>query len=781
MSLTHTLLGWRTNQLTATEVLAETIVLHSLCENCTTYFLQWKALEWARDWGEGRSQEWQYSSCLCSVAQLVTSQRQCHFCTLILAALDRSPFTKREKVLDMNVYLRFQDNGDKTLAVNVLYASKQPKSDEEGRICGDFVLDCYLCMSYALFLSPSRLGNLTQYPASKQGAFTTHFTTPKVPLHARDNLSTAKRWIETCLIDHTTCHAFQVTTTDPSQRPTRVLEITGPTTVKLRCNMSNTPYNYLALSHMWGVHHKDQVRLLEDKLLAFQTSIPWPALSDIYHDAIRTARALGYRFLWIDSLCIVQDSASDWAYEAQRMATVYGNCDANLAYLFPPGSPPQQRDDPRIWAPCVLRTATALEAGVYMRHPTSSWIQDFPPAGQDWMVQRQWPLFGRAWTYQEYLLSPRTLLCGHKNLMFQCSAVFFDELMGPIAEGVKARPSHGRHMCKARYFPEVVGKRPKGGYAALRFVLDWMNVVSEYRARRLSYAADRVVAFAGIASAYGKLEGMTYLAGLWLECLPLCLMWRVEKKAPALLRSQYPSVCRRGEDVVYTDAIEEPGVAAAPSWCWFSAPIYRSYAVSLLFTDDESGVLVRSEREPERSSVTTIFSAEPTWYRFASGQENEYPNSNAFVDFAGLQISLTLLTWPVSNDMPADLASQIGTIQAASTLEKDIDWDPRFTYHPDIPAPTTTRYPSPPRNGTFALLCESQIVHIAGAPIQRRLAGLVVVPCTEQGTWKRVGVWHLKVRIQGVNVEVGHVSDVAARWKGYSLTRSWKVSSLVLV
>jgi hypothetical protein len=110
MSSTHTLLEWRTNQLTATEVLAETIVLHSLCENCTTYFLQWKALEWARNWGERRSQEWQYSSSLCSVAQLVTSQRQCHFCTLILAALDRSPFTKREKVLDMNVYLRFQDN-----------------------------------------------------------------------------------------------------------------------------------------------------------------------------------------------------------------------------------------------------------------------------------------------------------------------------------------------------------------------------------------------------------------------------------------------------------------------------------------------------------------------------------------------------------------------------------------------------------------------------------------------------------------------------------------------
>jgi hypothetical protein len=615
---------------------------------------------------------------------------------------------------------------------------------------------------------------------SEQGAFNTHFTSLKIPLHARDNLATARRWIETCLAEHTTCRDFQQNTTDPSQRPTRVLEITGATTVKLRCNMSSTNFTYLALSHMWGPDHTHQTRLLESNLLAFQTSIPWSALSDIYHDAIRTARALGYTFLWIDSLCIIQDSASDWTHEGQRMATVYGNCAANIAFLFPPSSPPPTRPDPRIWYPCVLRAATALEAGVYIRHPTSSWTQAFPPKDHEWLVQHGWPLFRRAWTFQEYLLSPRTLLCGHENLMFQCCCVFYDELMGPIAEGVKERPSQGRHMCKARYFPVGLKKERKGGYAALRFVLDWMNVVGEYRARRLSYATDRVVAFAGIASAFRKLGGLTYLAGLWWQYFPLCFLWRVEKKPAAMLRSQYPDVCRRGEDAVYTDEIEETGVGEAPSWSWFSGPIYRFYRVSLLFNDDESAVHVRSEREPERSSVETIFSAEPTSYRFAKCKENEYPESSAFVDFAGLKITLTLLTWPVCNDMPADLARQIRTIQAANTLDEDVYWEPNFTYHPDIPFPTK-KSPSPPRHGSFALLSESQIVRTAGTTIQRRLAGLVLVQGTQQDTWKRVGVWHLKIRIKGVSVEVGDVSGVAERWKEYSLTKTWKVETLVFV
>lgn len=42
-------------------------------------------------------------------------------------------------------------------------------------------------------------------------------------------------------------------------------------------------------------------------------------LPQLYRDAIRAAKELGQRYLWIDSLCIVQDNKEDWLREAGRM------------------------------------------------------------------------------------------------------------------------------------------------------------------------------------------------------------------------------------------------------------------------------------------------------------------------------------------------------------------------------------------------------------------------------------------------------------------------------
>jgi hypothetical protein len=630
----------------------------------------------------------------------------------------------------------------------------------------------------------------TDKPAgSERGAFSEHFTASQVPVHARDNLVRAKGWIETCLAEHPACRDFQTSTVDCHQRPTRVLEVTGDKTVKLRCNMANTQYDYLALSHMWGANHKSQIRLLTSNLDAFQTNIPWDQCSNIYQEAIRITHGLGHKYIWIDSLCIIQDSDTDWAHEARRMAIVYGNCTCNITYLFPPSSTPQQtRDDPRTWNPCRLRAATATEAGVYIQHPMSRWIESFSTEQHGWLVQRDWPLFTRAWTFQEYLLSPRTLLCGHVNLMFQCTCVFYDELLGPIAQGEKLRPSDGRYVSKARYFPPWLDGIAEAGLASphvLRLGLDWMSFVTEYRARVLSFGTDRVVAFAGVASAYQKLGGLTYLAGLWWEFLPLCLLWHLEKKLPALLRDQYPEECLRGEDLVYTAEVEETCADDAPSWSWFSVPIHRFYVVSLLFNDDESAVRIRSERVPERSNFEDVYWAQPMSFQCAAHDANVYAEQNAFFDLTDLRISLALRTWPVSLDLPADLARQFRTIQTCSTLDKDLYWTPNFTYHPDSPntkSSSSSPSPSPPRTGTFALLSESQIVRTAGNhTIQRRLAGLVLIPGVQEDTWKRVGVWYLKIRIKGVTVEVGNVGHVASRWKQYSLTRSWTAEILTLV
>jgi hypothetical protein len=63
-------------------------------------------------------------------------------------------------------------------------------------------------------------------------------------------------------------------------------------------------------------------------LASWQHSIPWDRLSKTFRDAILVTRELGLQYLWIDSLCIIQDDANDWAIESAKMANVYG--DAHL-------------------------------------------------------------------------------------------------------------------------------------------------------------------------------------------------------------------------------------------------------------------------------------------------------------------------------------------------------------------------------------------------------------------------------------------------------------------
>ncbi|KAI4694302.1 hypothetical protein J4E81_006518 [Alternaria sp. BMP 2799] len=248
--------------------------------------------------------------------------------------------------------------------------------------------------------------------------------------------------------------------------PTRILEVSEDK-IRLRCDIATKPYEYLVLSHMWGQNYGQQLLLKEANIEEFKRDIPMQKLgtSATFREAIRVTRTLGYRYIWIDSLCIIQDSKSDWDYEATRMATV---------------------------------------------------------------------------TFQEYLLSPRTLLLGHKNLMYQCSQFFYDELLGPIGSSpnpstttsvTPETPSLDTDLCKSKYFPPSLSNLSKLSSSdpcapvLLSFLRNWLSLINEYRARNLSFGKDRIIAIAGIARAFAHLGNLTYLAGLWRECLPVTLLW----------------------------------------------------------------------------------------------------------------------------------------------------------------------------------------------------------------------------------------------------------------
>jgi hypothetical protein len=774
---------------------AKSIALHELCNNCTRFTGMWETLDGFEDLKNDKSRSGQVAQ-LCSVAHLMAHEGSCHLCHFLYASLKKQRGFRTESCAGLNVYLRTRlrsTESDGDVVVEAEVDENAAVDGAERMLFVSFVLRGYNCESISSITQMWEKG-LKEGVDTDKGAFTQHIDAPTVPLRASDNLARAKGWIETCLHSHVACREFhKATVRQNERRPTRILEVTGPSSLRLRSDMTVQKFDYLALSHMWGDPSVEHIKLLLANVATFEQDVPWHKLSSIYKEAVRVTLALGYTYLWIDSLCIIQDCKADWAFEARLMATVYGNAACNLAFLFPSVSAEStMRDDPRAWNPCVLRKATSSKIGVCIHQHTSRLRAAYQSSDtQDWLVQRKWPLFGRAWTFQEYLLSPRTLLLGHRNLMWQCSAGFHDELLGAIASPVRetsdVSPKHGRDMGKSRYFPpslepgfgkNVVLSAPR----SLSFVLDWQALLDEYRNRNLTNAKDRVIAFAGIARSFANMGDLTYLAGCWLELFPLCALWYVDQKGGATILYEGASV-KPGETATYPICISEAVEHNAPSWSQFSVPVYTHHQTFFAFNDDEVFVRCKSFGDAPRVYWHDIHWSPLHSFHFPLQNPNHFPDAG-FFDFTDLTVTLDMPVLPVRSSFPAAIDIHFQRIRRSHPADAKVEWIPRFTYYPDTPTESDTE-PSPPRHGVLALMAEFQVCRLAGKyTIQRRLAGLVLVRGAREGTWLRVGLWKLRIKIFGVDVRLHNIREVADRWARHgmwSAGESWRMERVSLI
>lgn len=144
-------------------------------------------------------------------------------------------------------------------------------------------------------------------------------------------------------------------------------------------------------------------------------------------DAIRVIQRLGYRFFWVDALCIVQDSKEDWLHEASQMRNVYSNarltlaaadCEDHTHGMFRPRPAQCVRPFPldqveRFTGVTFhkLRTIGREEGTPYVFPATKTLLCGDRPKG---------PLDTRGWILQEQLLSPRILYYGSGDLFWDC-------------------------------------------------------------------------------------------------------------------------------------------------------------------------------------------------------------------------------------------------------------------------------------------------------------------------------------------------------------------------
>ena len=135
-------------------------------------------------------------------------------------------------------------------------------------------------------------------------------------------------------------------------------------------------------------------------------------LPKVFQDAIHIAGWFGISYLWIDSLCILQDSHHDWIRESCKMKNIYKNSSLTVAATAatdPYGGCFRDRD-PILVAP--IRYRVSLET---QEHQTTFNRRAWEPA-----IDSS-PLSKRAWAFQERLLSPRLLHFGENQMLWECN------------------------------------------------------------------------------------------------------------------------------------------------------------------------------------------------------------------------------------------------------------------------------------------------------------------------------------------------------------------------
>jgi hypothetical protein len=341
----------------------------------------------------------------------------------------------------------------------------------------------------------------------------------------------------------------------PDIMPTRLLQIgihDGLYSIKLVEEAACQPY--VTLSHCWGTTPAatSTTTTLRDR----KTDIPWSMLTQTFKDAVALTEQLGYEYLWIDALCILQDSKEDWEAESAKMHQVYANCDLMLsADGAKDGSVGFFRGDQiwtRSWEPLV---SSQTQYGTRIRyskahHTFGRMLAMFWTPEECVYV---YPLRTRAWCLQESFLAPRILHFGIDELHWECSEQAICQCPEPSNTPFLNYKTWLKRLVTTTCTPE-----DKATY--------WFNLSNQYSERALTDWTDRLLALSGLAkhflpsipssgilslpSKFHEVDLGDYLAGLWSSTIKEGLCWQAGYE-PGTRISNRPKYI-------------------APSWSWAS-------------------------------------------------------------------------------------------------------------------------------------------------------------------------------------------------------------------
>ncbi len=275
--------------------------------------------------------------------------------------------------------------------------------------------------------------------------------------------------------------------------------------------------SWLSLSHCWGPHCK--FTTTSENLHARKESIDFQDLPRTFQDAVKVTRILGFQYLWIDSLCILQDDRQDWAEEAARMHLYYKNASLTIA---------------------VDSAASDDEGFLHIERSNEQPLAVFPITSFDGQHSSDFvfvrkarrrvkePLDTRGWTLQENILSPRTLHYTSRELKWECQTqIAFESDLDPGGDGYGYNKQDFLTPPRAwfKMSPDAISADPGLEWLHWTLLPRWYDILDEHNRRVLTYQSDKLPAISGVAREVQSRTGYTYRAGIWLEDIHRGLLW----------------------------------------------------------------------------------------------------------------------------------------------------------------------------------------------------------------------------------------------------------------
>jgi hypothetical protein len=291
---------------------------------------------------------------------------------------------------------------------------------------------------------------------------------------------------------------------------------------------------YMALSYCWGqVDGTTKLLKTTHNTIGTRTvKIELDTMPQTFQDAVTIARTLSIQYLWIDSLCIIQDDAQDWQIESSKMAEIFSN--AYLTLIVASGSGCNDsflsRGLPGLscTVPLKINPGLAIQGQFSLRFRRRRGPSDKMAeiTGSRWIT--------RGWTFQEERLARRVLMFGENKFFFDCRTLERSQ----DTDRHKLRPDWVTSVTEG--LREDRGVNPEYTEIGRRWN-HWHTLCTHYAHRELTFPEDRLPAISGMASKIAKKVRSEYLAGLWRNNLMHDLFWKTVAIATKPKKYRAPS------------------------------------------------------------------------------------------------------------------------------------------------------------------------------------------------------------------------------------------------